>query len=165
MLIAIDPGTYESGVVWLEDDGRVIQAEQLPNEEIVRRLEADGCDPETNDRVVIEMITQPGRAGRETYETCRWIGRFEQAAGPTRVTIIRRDDIRFHWAGDASGNDATLRQAVIDHYGGKEIAIGSRKSPGPLAGITKHCWQALALAIAYQRGCRSKVFTRADKAS
>lgn len=157
MLVAIDPGCYDSGVVQLTDDGAILHAAQWSNVALRDWLV---CNVHPT---VIEMITQPGRAGRETYETCVWIGRFIETVGDGLVTVIRRDDVRFHWAGDASGNDSVLRQAVIDEYGGKEIAIGSKRSPGPLAGIKSHCWQALALALAYQRGCRSKVFTRADK--
>ena len=42
-----------------------------------------------------------------------------------------------------------IRQALIDRFGGKEKAIGLKKTPGPLYGISSHAWAALALAITY----------------
>lgn len=156
MLMAIDPGCYDSGVVVLNGEA-ILHATQLPNESLVRQVAG-------HSHVVIEALHfMGGSVGREVLDTCVWVGRFMQAAGPERVTLIRRDDLRYHWVQNASANDATVRAAVIDHYGGKEIAIGTKKNPGPLYGISGHCWQALALGLAYQRGCRSKVFTRKDK--
>jgi len=47
-------------------------------------------------------------------------------------------------------NDSTIRQAMLDRYGpGREKAIGKKKSPGPLYGIRKDEWQALALAVTF----------------
>lgn len=160
MLIACDPGTYDSGVVVIGGGDRILLAEQMPNEDFIGYMK-----DWPSWHVVIERLHGQGKnIGRETFEACEWVGRFVQAAGPERVTLIRRVDLRFHWTGDTSGDDAALKRAVMDEYGGKEIAIGSKKNPGPLAIIkSPHCWQALALGLAYQRGCRSKVFTRADK--
>lgn len=156
MLIAIDPGCYDSGVVVMNGD-RIISAEQRNNDGLISQVQ---CYSE----VIIESLHfMGGSVGREVLDTCVWVGRFMQAAGPERVTLIRRDDLRYHWVQNSAANDASVRAAVIDHYGGKEIAIGTKKNPGPLYGISGHCWQALALGLAYQRGCRSKVFTRKDK--
>ena len=154
MLIAIDPGTWESGVVRLSAAG-IASAEQVENEELLSELH---FSPHATE-VVIEMLHPQGRTniGRETFETLVWVGRFMQAASHCRVTRIRRDDLRYHWCQDASANDAAVRQAVLDHFGDKSVAIGTKANPGPLYGVKSHCWQALALGVAFQRGCRSKV--------
>lgn len=39
--------------------------------------------------------------------------------------------------------------ALIDRFGGKDAAIGRKATPGPLYGITKDLWSALAIAITY----------------
>jgi hypothetical protein len=38
--------------------------------------------------------------------------------------------------------DANIRQALIDKLG----AVGTKKAPGPLYGISGHLWAALAVA-------------------
>lgn len=154
MLVAIDPGTWESGVVKIRHDGR-IESEVMENRDLLDMLK--GCSHTWE--IVIEMLHPQGRTniGRETFETLVWVGRFMEGADRCRVIRVRRDDLRYHWCQDAGANDAAVRQAVLDHFGDKSVAIGTKASPGPLYGVKSHCWQALALGVAYQRGCRSKV--------
>ncbi|MBV8782506.1 MAG: hypothetical protein JO353_14005, partial [Phycisphaerae bacterium] len=46
--------------------------------------------------------------------------------------------------------DGNIRQALIDRFGPtKERAIGKKKSPGPLYGMSGDCWSALAVAVTY----------------
>jgi hypothetical protein len=39
--------------------------------------------------------------------------------------------------------DANIRQALIDRFG----AVGTKKMPGPLFGVSSHYWAALAVAV------------------
>jgi hypothetical protein len=44
--------------------------------------------------------------------------------------------------------DANIRASLIDRYGpGKDSAIGSKRSPGPLYGLKGDEWSALAVAL------------------
>ena len=45
--------------------------------------------------------------------------------------------------------DGNIRQAILDLYGGKDVALGNKKRPGPLYGVSKDIWAALAVAITY----------------
>lgn len=68
---------------------------------------------------------------------------------PNGAHRIFRRDIKLHLCNSVRAKDANIRQALIDRYGGKEKAIGKKKSPGPLYGIKSHMWAALALAVTY----------------
>lgn len=54
-----------------------------------------------------------------------------------------------HICGRANASDTNIRAALIDLWGGKEKAIGKKATPGPLHGISKDVWAALAVAITY----------------
>ena len=97
------------------------------------------------------------RVGREIFDTVRWAGRFEEAARPTPVALLGRKDVVGHMCGSARANDVDVRAALIDRFGGpggKAAAVGLKASPGPLYGISKDVWSALAIAITYAEGGR-----------
>ena len=142
MIFAIDPGTTHSAWVLLADDGkRILRAEYGPNDEILGAISA----LEIQDRVYCEMIASYGMAvGRETFETCVWIGRFEQATPnrAERFVKVYRKDIKLHLCGSLRAKDANIRRALMDAMG----EPGTKKKPGPTYGISKHLWAALAVA-------------------
>ena len=47
---------------------------------------------------------------------------------------------------------ARTRHALIDRFGGKDAAIGRKAAPGPLYGISRDMWSALAIAVTYTIG-------------
>lgn len=151
MIFAIDPGTTESGWV-LFDGGRVADAGVAPNHDVLRWVQAG----QGADMLAIEMIASYGMAvGRETFETVRWIGRFQQAwVNPEEVRFIYRQDVKLHLCKTAQAKDANIRQALIDMFpgtgGGKTPQIGTIKAPGPLYGVSSHAWSALAVAVTTQ---------------
>lgn len=151
-VIAIDPGSEESALV-VFDGQKVVNAIYQPNDFVLDRLQfweidtAKGCKGPI---LVIEMIASYGMpVGAEVFETCVWIGRFMQAYGPSRVDRMPRLTVKQHLCHDSRAKDANIRQALIDRFGGKDKAIGNKKAPGPLFGITGDLWAALALGITY----------------
>jgi hypothetical protein len=144
-IFAIDPGTTQSGVVVLQG-GRVMASFTLDNDGLVKLI---GTQSEGT-LVVIEWIESMGMAvGKETFLTCRWIGRFQQACHvPEAVQFVTRREVKLHLCGSMKAKDANIRQSLIDKFGpGKDIAIGKKASPGPLFGVSGHAWQALAVAV------------------
>jgi hypothetical protein len=150
IILAIDPGTTQSG--WCEynlDERAVLDSGVFTNEEMLTRL----LRPSRVDGLAIEMIASYGMAvGREVFETCVWIGRFQQAwRDPEAVQLVYRRDVKLHLCGTSKAKDANIRQAVIDLFprtgGGKTPQIGTKAQPGPLYGVTSHAWPALAVAI------------------
>lgn len=85
MILAIDPGNIESGIVVIrERDLKPLVAEKITNEELLDNLLMDRYErleeTEYISHVAIEMIASYGMAvGKSVFETCVWIGRFIQA--------------------------------------------------------------------------------------
>lgn len=150
MILALDPGTTETGWALL-DGGRVDGSGVLDNEtqlktliEIARvqRLNLPGDKPMT---LAIEMIASYGMAvGREVFETCVWIGRFQQAwHAPDKVLKVYRKDVKLHLCGTPRAKDPNIRQALLDKLGPQ----GTKAKPGPTYGVKSHAWAALAVAV------------------
>lgn len=157
-LLAIDPGPEYSAYVALSPGGTVLAKGILCNEaqdaqggqsmlEIAR--EYANCAY----LAVIELPVARGqRVGNEVFTTCRWVGRFEQAWNEycwpqhTMRTATRQEVVLYFCGANLRGADGAVRQVLIDRYGpGKDKAVGKKKTPGPLYGITADMWQALAL--------------------
>lgn len=142
MILAIDPGTTESGWVLL-DGHHIVQSGVDANGDILRALQ-NGIWPMA-ETLAIEMVASYGMAvGREVFETCVWIGRFQQAwREPEDVRLVYRRDVKLHLCGSAKAKDPNIRQALLDLLGPQ----GTKKSPGPTYGVKSHAWAALALAV------------------
>jgi hypothetical protein len=140
MILAIDPGTTQSG--WCRfHDGRVYDSGVDTNADVLDRIKS----PYRVNTLAIEMIAGMGMiVGKETFDTCRWIGRFQQAwYDPESVRLVFRRDVKLHLCGNPRAKDPNIRQALIDKLGPK----GTKASPGPLYGVTSHAWSALAIAV------------------
>lgn len=150
-LLAIDPGDEQSAwVLW--DDGIRGHGTEA-NQRVLTLLRAD--DPTFNpvDTLVIEMIASYGMpVGRSVFETCVWVGRFIEAWERTgRIwRYAYRRQIKLDLCGHAGAKDSHVREALIDKFGGKATAIGKKATPGPLYGIVKDEWAALAVAVTAQ---------------
>ena len=167
MILSLDPGTTESAFVVYDEEynafnettGWIQRKAKLHNADLLRMLWEEEL---LYSHAVIETVASYGMAvGAEVFETVYWSGRFHEAI--TRTTGIEparmyRRDVKLHLCRSDRAKDANIRQAILDRFGGKEKAIGKKKSPGPLYGITADCWQALALAITYA-DTREKVVT------
>jgi hypothetical protein len=154
-LLAIDPGPEKSAIIHYNGNRRCIEyGEILDNESLLVVLGPKRGAYAGNDPLVIEWIHHMGMAaGAELFDTARWVGRFQEAwlQGEARppVTLLPRRDIKLAICGSARATDANIRQALIDRFGGKEKAIGTKRVPGPLYAIKSHLWSALAVAVAY----------------
>lgn len=66
---------------------------------------------------------------------------------PLQSPLPRRA-VKLALCGDSRAKDANIRQALIDRFGGS-AAIGRKAAPGPLYGISRDVWSALAIAVTY----------------
>lgn len=141
MILAIDPGTTESGWVRYGYSG-VFGSGVTPNDELLHDLQRES---DVSITLAIEMIASYGMAvGREVFETCVWIGRFQQAwHSPDSVRLVYRRDVKLHLCGSPRAKDANIRQALIDRIGPQ----GTKKQPGPTYGVKSHAWAALGVAV------------------
>lgn len=152
VLLAIDPGSEESAWIAYNAVTAGVRAfAKTPNEELLEMLRA-GAAPDVG-AVVIEWTAPRGMpASAELFETLWWAGRFAEAVAPAPVERVKRGVVKRHLCGTTAATDANVRAALIDRFGGvggKRIAIGLKASPGPLYGVAKDVWSALAVAVTY----------------
>lgn len=172
--IAVDPGNLKSGWVTFS------LADVLGG----IKLLASGIDdnhwfyvPCWDGKYGISAIETPRACGmpasNDLFETVVHIGRCIQAGIAKQWTFVDRRDVKLHLCHDSRAKDPNIRRALIDRFGGDDVAIGAVKCPecngkgwrgrgrptcegcggdkwlhppGPLKGITSHCWAALAVA-------------------
>lgn len=143
-LLAIDPGNTESALlVYDTEKGVPVEWVKCPNEECLLQIDCIDADV-----LAVEMIASYGMAvGASVFETCVWIGRFVERWSGAEPELVFRREAKMHLCGSMRAKDANIRQALIDRYGGKEMAIGKKATPGHLYGLSGDCWSALAIAV------------------
>jgi hypothetical protein len=173
LILAIDPGTTQSGYVMFDAlTAQPLSWGKKDNREVLALIVVPG--PQL---CVIERIEHLGMAaGHDVFETAVWSGRFIQAWGcESTCSQLSRRQVKINLCGSARAKDGNIRQAIIDRYGGDEVAIGGKKCKrckgrgwfgrehavcaecddgwalrkGLLYGISGDAWQALALAMTY----------------
>jgi hypothetical protein len=144
MLLAIDPGTTESGYV-VYDGNSILESGVTDNNNLIQKVGiAEGIS-----YLAIENITNYGSAvGRTTYQTCIWIGRFYQAwlsgrRNADTIMLVDRPAIKSYLCPKQRANDKTVIEALKTRYGDK----GTKQDPGFTYGLKSHAWQAFALAV------------------
>lgn len=138
-ILGIDPGTSESAYV-IYNGQRVLEHGYLANAALLQRLTGNGYGAKAIERVSFYGQT----VGASVFETCEWVGRFDAEA---TAMLIKRRDVRLHLCDTARAGDPQVRMAILDRFGGRKQAQGTTKARGPLYGIAKHEWAALAVAI------------------
>ncbi len=153
-ILAIDPGPRESGfVIWDDENGLypVVLSGHTENAKVREMISANGIGT-----VAIERIRGYGIvAGDDTFDTCEWIGRFDDTAQNSGIssTLIGRKDIKRHLCGNTSANDKYVRAALIDRVETADFIRYDKKGTkkplkgGRLYGLSGHAWSALAVAI------------------
>jgi hypothetical protein len=136
MIIGIDPGPNEHGIVWFDGE-KVVRAENLSTDRAIEAITGQTCFPIACE--IVECFGMP--VGREVFQTVLQIGRLHQVASWMR--LIPRRDIKLHLCGTARAKDANVRQALIDKIG----STGTKRAPGPCYGVSNHLWSALAVAV------------------
>lgn len=185
-ILAIDPGTTESAYV-IYKEGDILGFAKLPNNAMLGVIEAASAAA-----LAIEMPACYGMAvGKSVFETCRWVGIFQSRFGLNGTHIVYRkaqnkeegiDSVCMHLCHNNRAKDSNVRQAIIDRYGGEDVAIGNKKcpkckgkgwfgagrslcpvcngdkyrlKPGPLADVSEDVWAALAVAITFDETWKS----------
>lgn len=146
MILGIDPGPVESALVRYDSFNNCVRMLFYgPNKKAVDYLSSN------DNYVVIERVCYYGKiAGEKTLHTAEAVGRFWQRAEDMRceVRLPTRPEICTALCGLRNAEKPQMRARLIELHGGTaEAAIGTLKSRGPLYGISKHCWDALAAAV------------------
>lgn len=158
-VLAVDPGTENSAFCVVDYDQQIQAMDILPNDDLCSYLQSNELRTMGVELTAIEMIACYGMpVGRETFETCVWIGRFVECITQGHpilpIAKVFRRDVKLHLCNSVKAKDSNIRQAILDLYpstgGGKTPQIGTKKMPGPLYGVRSHIWAALAVALYYQ---------------
>lgn len=144
---------------------KMVQNAVLLNE--FRRVEVAGAPDKI---IVFEGISSYGKkVGGDTFGTLAWIWRmFEafdsrRAPGSLGPVIILRRVVSAHLVGSCPKGkmDAMIKRAVAERFAGMgaepRTAVGLKKSPGPLYGVAKDMWSALAVAVTFAEGAKTEV--------
>lgn len=146
IIVGIDPGPEQSWwVQWDTENQRIIEKGVFPNTDFPVAFEVN--------LIVIEDIQFFGMpVGESVFETAKVIGRFLERAENRHISVVQvgRREIKLHFCNSTKAKDSNIRQAIIDRFGGKEKAIGYKKTPGVLYGVKKDLWSALALCLWYE---------------
>lgn len=154
-LLAIDPGSEESGYVVYDPGARAILEHGIAANDVLLARCWKERDPAEQHHLAIEMVDVFGMAGRTVFQTCVWIGRFIEAWGAADYTTVTRHDVKMHLCHTKKSDDSSVRAALIARWGGESVAIGGKgrgptKTPrGPLHGVASHAWSALAVAVTW----------------
>lgn len=182
MILCIDPGSRITGWVILDRrPGELPELVDHGNTPTLAFLDWLRGYRELGIRqAVVEHVGHYGTgmsAGADVFETCILLGRMVEILRYLPVVAkVRRQSIKTRLCGRPTAKDSNVRQALIDRWGGDELALGARKCahcqgkgwrgrgrpsceacggdgwdvpPGPLHGVTKHAWSALAAGVYY----------------
>lgn len=156
MLLAIDPGNVQSAYCLLRKDYKPVEFAKIDNDELVRRImtfdwpiDRYALDPKG---AAIEMIASYGMAvGREVFETCVWIGRFEQALHCAQVEVekIYRSEEKMCICHSPKAGDANIRKGLIDRFAKFDFknGKGTKKEPDWFYGFHADVWAAYAVGV------------------
>lgn len=146
-VLAIDPGTHQSGFAKYVKGGGVLASGVLSNVEVLDLIVKTDAD-----LLAIERIVNYGMAvGQETFDTCVWIGRMVQSwPCPDEVLLIQRGAVKKYVCGTGKAEDKHVRAGLIEMIG----PPGTKCAPGPTYGVTSHAWAALGVAVTalHERG-------------
>lgn len=148
-ILGIDPGTEESGwMVYQSLPRRIIDMAIEPNPALLYRIRHGQFNQV--DYCVLEKVQCYGMpVGEDVFQTVFMCGRFVEALSSKGVKCKRmaRRQVKLYLCDDMRAKDKNIRQALIDRFGGPARAIGRKAAPGPLHGVSKHLWAALALVV------------------
>lgn len=147
-ILAIDPGSIESGYAEIElPEFRLVCFGKIDNDILADMLPALTEDV---DIVAIEMVASYGMTvGKDVFETCVWVGKFEYILREKRTRRIYRADEKMEICYDSRAKDSNIRQALIDRYAKHDFRSGkgTKKNPDVFYGVANDAWQAVAVGV------------------
>lgn len=156
MLLAIDPGNVQSAYCLLREDYKPVEFAKIDNEDLLNRIfqfdwPIDRFAPDPKG-AAIEMIASYGMAvGREVFDTCVWIGRFEQALRCKHVYVekIFRHEEKLNLCHSPKAGDANIRRALIDRFANADFknGKGTKEKPDWFHGFHADVWAAYAVGV------------------
>ena len=139
-IVAIDPGSEESGVVVLDPaiSEPVVFAAKMPNDEARASLVSRILHPAEPPAVslagphvlVVETMQPRGQPMyRQGMAALVWVGRFVECWGG-EFGYLTRDAVKAHLIPRAFGNtkDSHVRAALVERFGGTDVALERQRT-------------------------------------
>lgn len=153
LILGIDPGPSASGLVLYGSRvEEVIRSKSAASLADVRAEMAELVPGQ--DLVIIERVESYGIAGNSLLDTAEVVGRMREygEARGLRVEVMTRREVCRQLDVTGGGKDGQVREVCLALHGRERaVAVGSKKAPGPLYGVSGHAWQALGLVLAWMR--------------
>ena len=161
-VIAIDPGTTESGVCIVRtEDYKPLWCAKIKNEEVWKATQEQFDNLAymgawiRNADLVIERMANHASASSFVFLTCEWIGRFDVMFETILLRktsyVYRYEEYRFLCGKEYAHNDKGVKSALVDRfaYGEANYGKGTKKAPGWFYGFAADTWSAYAIAVTY----------------
>lgn len=159
LFLGIDPGKSTGIAVYDSVGRRVVFATNATADEAMSIVRGTAVDlpKHVGDvgtvraaaRVGVEQMSSTGQANSDILRSTELGGRlFERCCDfSDPVWLFRRTVLR-HFVVSGGGRDGQIIDRISEAHGGsRKAARGSKKFPGPMYGVAKDAWQALAVAI------------------
>jgi hypothetical protein len=116
------------------------------NERVLEIMDSHAGDI---DIYAIEVIQGMGqRVGGSVFNTQLWAGRFRQNCPKDKIAyLLTRRSVKSLICKNQRVGDSEVRKSIIDLFGGYDAAIGTSKHPGPIYGVARDIWSAIAIGI------------------
>lgn len=113
MIVAIDPGTSSSGVVFTDKKAKIIKHGFFENNETCQLLRK-----ERYDHCIIEKVVNYGNViGTHVFDTVFWSGRFSECAlNQCDVIRVSFPEIRMHHCGNFRAKEIHVKQILKEKY-------------------------------------------------
>lgn len=164
-VIAIDPGTTESGVCIVSSrDYMPVAFAKIRNEDVPYWIQCK--NPRMGNYEHIEAVIERMQGnylhvGSDVFLTCEWIGRFDVELHDLGITkreyILRREEYQLLCGKEYSRNDKGIRSSLVDRfaYGAPNYGKGKKTAPGWFYGFGADVWQSYGIAVAYIDKCKA----------
>ncbi len=155
LILAVDPGSVTHGVVLYNAPAlRLTWVDKAATTEAVCERMRDLWTAGVPFRLAVERVSAQQHAANSLLRTAEhggWLMCEGAAVGAPSMWMTRSQVLtELHVSGGS--RDAQVRARMIELHGGsKESAVGTKREPGPLYGVTSHAWQALGVAVAAHR--------------
>lgn len=152
-ILGIDPGNVESAYVITDENLKPLEFGKIYNEELLDNIysgDFDKCD-----YVTIEKMASYGMGvGLSVFETCVWIGRFQEALNHRGLYIhyfIYRKDEKMNLCHTMKAKDSNIIQSLIDRFAPNtpNKGKGKKNNQGWFYGFKADIWQAYAVLVTY----------------
>lgn len=152
-IMGIDPGNVKSAYVITDENLKPLEFGKIYNEELLANIyngSFDKCDC-----VTIEKMASYGMGvGSSVFETCVWIGRFQEALNHRGLYIhyfIYRKDEKMNLCHTMKAKDSNIIQALVDRFAPNTLnkGKGKKNNQGWFYGFKSDIWQAYAICITY----------------